>query len=218
MTELLPPGLATDAGTHRSRAAARGAVGALPAGLALVGLVVGSGLGLALVRDRPVTWTSTTVLAIDQPRVVSEARDAGPIEKLSRLRLQYAGLARTDTIAAPVAMRTGRTAAYVASALSVTAPPDSLLLLVGATADSAAIADALSSAAADQMIRFATVNQARVGVPVEQRVVLAVATAAAPASANESRRTEATVALFVGLALAAAAYAGASSVRWLRSR
>ncbi len=194
----------------RTRRRGRGLL-ALLALLAFAGAATG---GAFAVRSESVAYRSTTLLTIDQPLVVAATRDAGPIEKLSRLRLQYVGLLRTDTLAVPIGEQVGLSAKTVSSRLTAQALPDSLLLSVSATGPDADAAQRLASASAEQLVTYARTSQEQYAIPSGQRVLLEVATPAGPGRADtRSDRTVISVAGFLGLAAAGLVLAVGSLVR-----
>lgn len=175
--------------------------------LALIALVLGAGLGAAVAGTGETSFASTVVLSVDQPLVVAAANDPGPIEKLNRLRLQYAALLRTAVVADDVARRAGVPARAVPGKVTAQAAQNSLLVVITARDPVGAAARRLAEASAQALIGYSQRSQEQAGVPDEQRVELSVVTPATAAQ-EETRaaRTVATAALFAGLVLATFVY------------
>lgn len=203
------------------RGGGSGRLAARPVALALavIAFLVCGGIGALVARSGGTTYGSNEVLTIDQPLAVAAARDAGPIDKLGRLRLQYAALVNTAVIADDIATRTGRTAGDVSSALEVKPSLNSLLMVLTARDAKKPRAVDLAKAAGDALITYAHESQVKAKVPPAQQVELSVVTPATPAyGIARSTRTVATVALFAGLLGAAAVYVAVSLLTALRSR
>ena len=187
--------------------------------LAVLAFVLVGGLGAVAARDRDVQYGSNTVLVIDEPLLIAQSRDAGPIEKLGRLRLQYAALVKTAAIADDIAARTGRSAGDVASHVDVLPSQNSLLVVVTARDRQRSRAVQLASATADALIRYTTESQAKAQVPAAQRVTFSVVTPARTTYAIlQGKRYVATVAGCLGLVAAAAVYVVVSLSSALRRR
>lgn len=206
-----------EGGTHQPYPQGTGRVGKGTVVVAVLAVLAFTGFataGALVVGRQTQRYSSTALLAIDQPLLVAGSRDAGPVEKLSRLRLQYAGLMRTDTVAVPVGEEVGLASAVVASRLSATAVPNSLLIAVTASGPTAEAARRLAGAAAVQLVSYAQLSQDRYSIPSGQQIVLTVVSEARDGAAvRRSDRTVATVAAFLGLVGAALVLAIASLVR-----
>lgn len=188
-------------------------------GLALVALFLAGGVGAALAGTSSSAFASTTVLVIDQPLVVAAATDPGPVDKLNRLRLQYAALLQTAVVADVIAERTGKSAAEVSASVSARGTPTSLLIVIEARDPMRDGAVGLATASADALIDFAQNSQAAAGVPTAQRVELSVVTPARGATEiTRGPRALAAVALAVGLVAAAAVYVLVSLLGAVRRR
>lgn len=195
----------------RGSGAARAVVVAVLTVLAFAGAATG---GVLIARSQNAKYRSTSLLAIDQPLVIASTRDAGPVEKLSRLRLQYAGLLRTDALAVPIANQVGLTPVTVSQRITATAVPDSLLIAVSAIGSTPDAAKRLAAAAAQELVNYAQRSQDQYSIPAAQQVVLGIATPARDGGAiTRSTRTVVTVAGFLGLAAAGLVLALASLVR-----
>lgn len=135
--------------------------------LAAVFAAVTAGLALSATP----TYSSSATLAIDQPDAIARSADTGVIEKLDRLRLKYAGLVDTLPIERGVATATGTSVDDLDGHLSARVGPESLLIHPTATATKAATASDLANALARELTTYAANEQARDGIPAEQRFV-----------------------------------------------
>lgn len=136
-----------------------------------LGLLAGGGAALYQ-RSRPAHYISEGVLLIDQPAVVAAAPDAGPLQKLQALRLQYVSLLKTETIAGPVSRQVHVPIPEVEGALAGLADPTTFTIGVVATTDSPAESNSLAQAATNQLASYVAKSQARIGVAPQSRVVL----------------------------------------------
>lgn len=125
---------------------------------------------LSYERYHPV-YQSTAAVSFDQPKAVATATDAGIIQKLSQLRLQYGGLIRTDAITAPVAAKLGLRQGQVQGAVVAVQIPNSLLLGVGAHQATPERAKEIATAVAEEIVTYVDTVQADAGVPQAKRVV-----------------------------------------------
>lgn len=175
--------------------------------LAVLAFVLAGAVGAYGERHRGLTYASNEVLFIDQPLVIAASKDAGTIDKLARLRSQYAALLQTGVVADDIASRTGRSPGDVSSSVSALPAPTSLLIVLTAQDRDRAKAVALASASGDALIQYAATSQAQAGVPTAQRVVLSVVTPAHGAhTVTRGKRAVATVAVVLGLLGAALVY------------
>ncbi len=173
------------------------------AGLVAVVFVVGVVLGVGRLSE-PSTYQSSAVVMIDQPRAIAAVPSPGVLEKLSRLRLKYAGLLRTRELQAPIAESVGVAPGVVASTLQVNVSGESLLLqLAGRSADPDR-AEAVARAAADQLIAYAEQEQTDAGIPGDQRFAFRVVTPAETARdvTDQRARLAPLVASALGLVVA----------------
>src|SRR3954463_16124273 len=125
---------------------------------------------LAYEHYHPV-YQSTAAVSFDQPKALATATDAGIIQKLSQIRLQYGGLIKTDAIAAPVAAKLGLRQGQVQGAVVPVQIPNSLLLGVAAHQASPAQAKAIATAVAEEIVTYVDQVQADAGVAKDQRVI-----------------------------------------------
>lgn len=147
-------------------------VTALTAILALA-LALMAGAGAALYqKTRPANYISIGVLFIDQPVAVATSPDSGPLLKLQTLRLQYAGLIRTETITGPVSRQVHLPVGEVTNDLSAIVDPTSFNINVVATAKSPTEAFAVAQAATNQLVSYVAKSQVNIGVIPQNRVVL----------------------------------------------
>lgn len=147
----------------------------------LLGALAGAGVGYAASRGAPV-WRSEAVLAIDEPKALAAADDAGVIDKLSRLRYKYVGLVQTERIAVPVATRLGLPVGVVRGQLSASASPSDLLLRVFGTAGTRSAAQAAAGAIAAELPTYVDQEQTDTAIPAAQRIVLTLASSASDAT------------------------------------
>ncbi len=149
-------------------------------GVALCGVValVVAGVAALIVWLRPDVYQSTAVLSIDQPRAIAASADAGVIDKLSRLRLKYAGLVSTEAFAAPVAAHFGTSSADVSRELFAKPVGDSLLLQVGAQAPDKSSARQLAGAAAEALVEYVHHEETSNHIPGGERFSFSLVSAA----------------------------------------
>jgi len=116
------------------------------------------------------TYRATAAVGFDQPRAIAAAGDAGEIQKLSQLRLVYAGLAKTDVMTEPIAAKLKLPRGLIASSVVTTTPPQSLLLLVSAERPSTTQAKLIAEALANEIVTYVDQVQKSAKVPSLQRV------------------------------------------------
>lgn len=168
----------------------------------LLGVLAGVGVGYAASRAAPV-WRSEALLAIDEPRALAAADDAGVIDKISRLRYKYVGLVPTERIAAPVATQLGRPVGEVRGEVSASASPNDLLVHVYGTAGTSSQARAVATALATELPEYLDQEQTDNAIPTAQRVVLSVADAPSdPVRISPSRHRVLGAGLVAGLVVA----------------
>jgi capsular polysaccharide biosynthesis protein len=173
-------------------------IGAL-LGAVVVGLV---GLALLTVLAGEPTFSSEATIAIDQVERIAAAESPDIIDKLSRLRLKYAGLVTTRAVAGPVAEEVDRDEDLVAGSLYSYLYPDSLLLAVGARHRDPAAAEEMARAAADFVVEMAAEEQEEAGVDDADRFELTVVTPAREgARVDQPQQRAGVVALGLGLVL-----------------
>lgn len=140
----------------------------------VLALVIGLAAALVVKRSSP-TYLANAGTLLDEPKAVAVSTDAGVIDKLSRLRFKYSGILRSDTVVDAVAKKTGISRSDAADALASRADPNSLLLVVGARADSEKKAVRLANAFADELSSYVATEQKTNRIPplltLELRVV-----------------------------------------------
>jgi hypothetical protein len=157
----------------------------------LVGLTFGAlfaGILVALsaffALKGPTTWTSTTVMVIDDPYDLAAAGDEGQLLKLSELRAKYSGLVSTYSIAQPVANQLHLPVGYVLGSVSTITPLSSLLFEVVATTPTPYPARVLSQAVANEVTSYVQSEEKAFNVPANDRFTI---TTVDPASAPVSK-------------------------------
>jgi capsular polysaccharide biosynthesis protein len=161
-----------------SDAARRGSPRPSSSGFPTTWFVIGVALAVAVAttsylaydRYRPV-YQSTAAITFDQPKALATATDAGIIQKLSQLRLQYGGLIRTDAITGPVADKLGLRQGQVQAAVLNVQIPNSLLLGIGAQTTSPERSKEIATATAETIVEYTDKVQSDAGVPTDDRVV-----------------------------------------------
>ena len=203
-------GDAATTGAPRSGLLARLSSSSLAA-VAVVVAVLGGAVGDLVVELRPDAYAAQTAVTLDQPLTISQSQDAGVVDKLSRLRLKYAGELRSDEVVEAVATSTGQSAGTVRGALFTGQDPASLLLFIGARASSPRLALRLANAFAQQLQRFVQREQTTNAIAPKDRLTLEILVPARfAAHVSPTRRQRlvgavgvATVAVLLVLGLAA---------------
>lgn len=168
----------------------------------LVGLAMGGLLAVVLValsamlsHRGPTTWTSTTVMIIDDPYQLATAGDEGQLLKLDYLRYKYSALVSTDAIADPVAAKLGVPVGSVLSSVSAPIPASSLLLDIVATTSGPGTARLLSQTVADEVTAYVQGEDKAYAIPAQDQFTLTtVDPASPPVSHSPSLAHTATVA------------------------
>jgi capsular polysaccharide biosynthesis protein len=145
----------------------------------VLGLLAGAGAALYQ-HTRSSRYVSAGVLLIDQPSVVASIPDAGPLQKLQLLRLQYASVVKTETIAGPVARQLHVSLGQIEGELAAFVDPASFTIDVIASAPSPSQASQVAQAGTAQLITYVAKTQAHLGIPVQNRVVLSEVTTPRP--------------------------------------
>ncbi|MDQ1375302.1 MAG: hypothetical protein QOJ09_2640 [Actinomycetota bacterium] len=172
--------------------------------VALVVAAVVASAALVLVRLQPPIWTSSASLLIDQPVAVTLGGDDGPVRKLAALRLKYAALVKSDDIVHIVAGRVGLSDQKVRDGLTAVVPQDNLILVVQGQASKRTTAQAMTAAAARELVSLARRQQDRLQVPPVQQFVFTITSGAKKAdqTAPNAQRSLATAVTLGLLALA----------------
>lgn len=142
------------------------------AAITVVVAVLGGAVGDVAVELRPDVYAAQTAVTLDQPLTISQSQDAGVVDKLSRLRLKYAGVLRSDEVVGAVATSTGQSAGTVRGALFTGQDPASLLLFIGARAGSPRLALRLANAYAQQLQQFVQHEQTSNAIAPRDRLTL----------------------------------------------
>ena len=178
--------------------------------------VLGGAFTAVYQYTRPAVYASNASLLIDQRGAEFAVGNEGVIAKLSRLRVKYTSLVGTETFAEPVAKQAGLPVATVRGALTATAVPNTMLVVVSARSSTATRAHTIAQAAADYLSGYIRSEQSAVGVKAKDQVTLSVVT---PAGGGVRVAPSHKKALLEGAAVFAAfAVAGALAADLLRRR
>jgi capsular polysaccharide biosynthesis protein len=174
--------------------------------VALMAAVLVAAIVASVVGSRGERFQSQALLSIDQPVAIATSATPGVVDKLSKLRGKYVGLIRTNVIAGPVAAELGVPVGRVRGAVSATADPSSLLLVVRAQDGDPAMAHKIAAATAEELRTYVVDEQAKLDIKPEQRFsfeLVAPAGGAAKIAPTHSRKLQAGVlgGLLVGGAL-----------------
>jgi capsular polysaccharide biosynthesis protein len=129
--------------------------------LSLAIAVFAAALGATLILREPGKYNSTATLLINDPQQLATAGDDGMINKLNALRLKYAGLVSTSTIAGPVAQQLGIDERTVATSTVALPGPDSLILSTQATTSNPSLAERMAQGVADELIAYVDSENSR---------------------------------------------------------
>jgi capsular polysaccharide biosynthesis protein len=160
----------------------------------LAGLVLGVLIGLpagALSAQGTTTYTSNTVMLLDDPVGIAIAGDANTLIKVDDLRYKYASLASTYAIAAPVADDLHVPVSVVLGSTSVQVPTNSLLMVVTGTGSTPGIAKELSGAMAQGVAQYIQNENTTYKIPATDQVVARVVSPTSVAVASHPSRTHA---------------------------
>ena len=183
------------------RPSLRNAVVAAAIALALAGITIG------VLLARPARYRSTALLVIDSPAQIAASADNGTIVKLTSLRYKYSAIARTSSMAEPVAERTGIPLGEVLRSTQVTPYPDSLIVGVASTTADAARSQRIAQALADEIQTYVEQEHARFNIPENQRFAFSLVEPAHPGVKVEPDRQRAMYAgLVVGAVVLALGY------------
>lgn len=139
-------------------------------GLVLIAVIAGYTVAA---RSSP-TYVAQAGTMLDQPLTLAQVQDAGVVEKLSRLRLKYAGILRSDKVVEQAAEAVGRSRDDVADTVFARLDGNSLLLYVGATSDDEEEAVALANALASALRDYVTAEQRNALIAASDRISLDV--------------------------------------------
>lgn len=185
--------------------------------IAVLGILLGCGGGLALATMTPPTYESTTQLYF----VASVAPNINAVDLAQKLAPSYAEVVKSATVLGPVATKNDAdTAEELSKRIKVEVPLDSVVMNVRVGSETPERAATLANAIADQFVKvFPTVvPKMPAGIGSMTPVVLARAIPALQPSAPQ-KRIYAAVGLFVGavLALVIALIRDQSTVEKVRS-
>ena len=180
---------------------------------ALIVAFLVAALSVTIVLTRPAKYQSTATLAVDQPALVATG-GAGELDKLSKIRLKYAPLVKTDVIAKPLAQELGTTPAVIRSSVSAVAPGDNILVVITARSANKADAQRFASATAAYLAKYVEDEQTHDAVPANQQFEFTVVDEARPATKADPSRTRAiAVGLAAGLIALALTYVALQLLR-----
>jgi len=171
----------------------------------ILGVLAAAG-GAAIGLKQPTLYSGKAIMLIDQPRLVANSTDEGPIRKLALLRLKYAELADTPAITGPASAQLGTTEVQVRDHVMAIANPQTLLLEIDATNSTLSGADRTANTVAQTVATYADQEQARQGVPQLDRygfTIVQPASLAAKTQPSTHRALQAALALgLIGFGLA----------------
>jgi capsular polysaccharide biosynthesis protein len=154
----------------------------------------------AVTKNHKPIFRSQGAIAFDQPEKFAASTNSGIIDKLSRMRANYIGLAKTDAVLDAVAKQVGLTRAQVAPHVFTAADRNSLLLIVGARANKAPTARRIATALANELVVVAEQQQDKAKIPDKDRVVASVVIQPrASALISPTKRKELTAGVVAGL-------------------
>jgi len=183
--------------------------------LALVLGAIAALVAAFVVHQQPATYQSSSAIAVDQLRPLVLAGDAGIVSKLVTLRYKYTGYVTTLDFADTVATSTRLPVKTVHAALFAAAPPNSLILQVGASTHDAARSQKIAGAAADALVAHVKAEQTAAGIKPDVQVTMKVVTPATHGvQTSPTRKKEVGAAGVAGLVVVAAVL----SVAALRTR
>lgn len=161
-------------------------LGVAPTRAILLGLLLATVFGalgaVASKGNGSTTYTSTTVMIIDDPLALATAGDQQEFVKLDALRVKYSGLISTDVIAVPVAHRLHLSVGAVLGAVSTQVPFEGLLMDVDATWSSPREAQVLSQAVANEVTSYVTSEDVTYNIPQIDRFTFTTVDPASPAT------------------------------------
>ncbi len=141
----------------------------------LLALIVASliaALAPAVVLGRSATYESQATLLIDQPLSLATAGDGGIVEKLSRLRLKYSGLADTTALLEPAATDLDTSVAALRDGSRVLTPENTLTLVVVGSGPDADTSRVRANAVAAALIGYVINEHELNAIPAVDRFEL----------------------------------------------
>lgn len=175
--------------------------------LALAAACLIAALAPVLVLRRSATYQSQATLLIDQPTALAAAGDGGFVEKLSRLRLKYSGIATTDAILEPAAASSGIPVGILRDSVQVITPPTTLTLVVAAKSSTREASRASATAVAKELIAFVSAEETTYNIAPANRFEFRLVNAAGQGrKIGPSPDSARSASLFGGLVGLAGAY------------
>lgn len=135
------------------------ALGRRSSAAAVVAALLAAVLGFGFTGTWGHSYQASAATLLDQPTVLAASKDAGVVDKLSRLRLKYAGILRSDAVVTPVAAKLGLPAGTVSGSMVTGNDPTSLLLFIGARSSTPEGAVALANALAQELAAYVRKEQ-----------------------------------------------------------
>lgn len=157
--------------------------------VAVVAALLAAVVGFVFAGTRDPSYQASAATLLDQPAVLAASKDAGVIDKLSRLRLKYAGILRSDAVVTPVAAKLGVSAGTVSGSMVTGSDATSLLLFIGARSSTAKGAVAMANALAEELSAYVSKEQA-VLQPRDRLALTVVAPAREGAQLLPTRRQQ----------------------------
>ena len=186
----------------------------------LLGLLLAAVLGVigaVAGRGGPTSYTSRTVMLIDDPYGLAVAGNYTTFLQLDSLRFKYADLVDTTLIAQPVANELHLSFNDVAEAASTFLPTQSLLMNVDATWSSPKEAQVISEAVATELSNYVKREVATYNIPPPSAFTLSVIDpASAAVSHGPSSRKALTLAIGLAILGFVLGFLGAQLARYLR--
>lgn len=163
------------------------------------------------------TYTSTTVMLIDDPYALATNGSSDEFVKLDALRVKYSGLISTDAIAQPVASRLHLPLGEVLGAVSAQVPFEGLLMDVSATWSNAHEAQVVSQAVANQVTTYVHEEDMVYNIPPTDQFTFNTVDPASPSVPHAPSRSRAVI-LAAALAVVGflLAFLATQLVRYLR--
>lgn len=175
--------------------------------LALTAACLIAALAPVMVLRRSPTYQSQATLLIDQPTALAAAGDGGFVEKLSRLRLKYSGIATTDAILEPAAASADTSVAALRNSIQVLNPATTLTLVVVATARDGEVSRIRADAVAEGLSDFVVAEHNSYDIPPPNRFEFRLVNSASRGTrVGPSAGSARSASLFGGLVGLAGAY------------
>jgi capsular polysaccharide biosynthesis protein len=206
--------------THHPERNLWSSLGREPLTAVFVGLVLASVFGILGVvgsLGQTTTYTSTTVMLIDDPYQLATSGDQQWFVKLDALRTKYSGLVGTDLIAGPVAEHLHLPVNAVIGAVSTQVPFASLLMSVTATWQSPREAQLISQSVANEVTNYVMQEDVTNNIPSSDRFSFAtIDPASAPVPQTPSKSRAITFAMGLAVLGFAVGFFATQLARYLR--